>query len=261
VLRGQIWAHHAQGISPQSLPDILARALSHKVWLYAPATLGFGLLIVSVAKLSASLVGFARFERLLRQIRAESAPIEQRQLGLRTVRIYQSRSYDGVAFAGGLLRPYIVLPEVMLRQLSIEQRQAVVAHELAHVAHFDLALLLPLQFLRDLLWYVPGTGWLLGRIRALLEFRADDAAVRSGVTPRVMVSALLAAAELALADPAPHVVAMSRTGGALRARIERLIVPPPALRSPGKLAAVARALVVAWFVLGALQAVACGNHP
>ena len=261
ALRGEIWAHHARGISPQSLPDLLARTLSHKVWAYAPAALGFGLLTASLLKLGASVVRLTSFQRQLRRIRSESSALEEHRLGWRRVRLYTSPSYQGVAFTGGLFRPYVVLPESMLSKLSAEERNAVVQHELSHIAHWDLALLLPLHCLRDLLWYVPGSGWLFTRVRTLLEFRADDAAVRAGVSRRSIVSALLAVAELTLADPAPQVLGVSRAGSMLRERIERLLAPPPVLRTPGRLPAVAWVLVVAWFALGALQAVACGNHP
>jgi Zn-dependent protease with chaperone function len=260
VLRGEIWAHHARGISPQSLPDLLSRALSSKVWLYAPAVVGFGLFAVSWLRLAQSVLSFARFQRDVSRIRAESQVVEERRLGFRRVRLYTTQCYQGVAFAGGLLRPYVVLPAAMLSRLSAEEREAVVQHELSHIAHWDSALLWPLHCLRELLWYVPGSGWLFTRVRTLLEFRADEAAVRAGVARHCIVSALLAVAELGLADPAPHVLGVSRGGRMLRERIERLLLPPPALRTPGKLATVARVLLVAWFVLGALQSVACGNH-
>jgi hypothetical protein len=99
----------------------------------------------------------------------------------------------------------------------------------------------------------------LKRVRTLLEFRADDAALAAGVRRQALVSALLAVAELTLADAAPQTLAMTRAGSVLRARVQRLLAPQPVQRS--RLASVARVLVVAWFVLGALQAVACGNHP
>lgn len=260
VLRGEIWAHHRDGVSPQSLPDLLARALSHKVWIHAPAALGFALLAVSLLRLAVGARGLMLLHRFTSRVRAESQLLEQRKVGWRSVQILTSRSYDGVPFTGGVLRPFVVLPQQLLLALSERERAAVIEHELGHVAHFDLALLIPLEFLCGLLWYVPGTGWLLRRIRALLEFRADDAALAAGVSPRDLVSTLLTVAELTLTEPPPHALAMSRGGQLLRARIERLLSPVPAVRAPGRLALVARVLVVAWFVLGALQTVACGNH-
>lgn len=261
VFRGQIWAHHPHGISPQSLPDLLARALARKVWRYAPPAVSFAVLGVSLFKLGASGLRFAAFRRQLTGLREHSVEVERRRIGRRTARVLESASYRGVAFTGGLFRPYVVLPQAMTRVLTAEERAAVLEHELGHVAHWDLALLVPLECLRQLFWYVPGIGYLLARIRALLEFRADDAALAAGIPRKIVVSALLTAAELSLLDAAPQTLAMSRDATLLRARVQRLMQPRPMTRTPGRLSSVARVLVIAWFVLGALQAVACGNHP
>ena len=45
----------------------------------------------------------------------------------------------------------------------------------------DLALLVPAGYLSDLLWYVPGVAWLARHLHAVLEQRADEAAVAAGV--------------------------------------------------------------------------------
>jgi hypothetical protein len=261
VVRGQIWAHHPHGISPQSLPDLLARALAARVWVYAAPGLGFALVAGSILKVSLSVARFLAFRARLHGIRAGCVQLEARRVGWRSAQVLTSRSFAGVPFTGGLFRPYVVLPESLTRALSTEEREAVLQHELGHVAHWDVALLLPLSFVSDLFWYVPGMRWLLGRVRALLEFRADDAALAAGVRSQAIVSALLAVADLSVTAEAPQTLAMSRGGSVLRARIQRLLAPPPLQRMPGRLASVARVLVVAWLLLGALQAVACGNHP
>jgi Zn-dependent protease with chaperone function len=261
VVRGQIWAHHPHGVSPQSLPDLLARALAARVWVYAAPALGFALAAGSIVRFSLSFVRFLVFRARLLGIRAGCVQLEARRVGWRSAQVLTSGSFSGVPFTGGLLRPYVVLPEVLARALSAEEREAVLQHELGHVAHWDVALLLPLSFVSDLFWYVPGMSWLLGRVHALLQFRADDAALAAGVRSQAIVSALLAVADLSVAVEAPQTLAMSRGGSVLRARIQRLLAPPLVQRAPGRLASVARVLVIAWSVLGALQAVACGNHP
>ena len=261
VFRGEIWAHHTHGVSPQSLPDLLARALAHRVSSHAAPALSFAVLVVSLVKLGANALRFAVFRGRLARLRRHCVELERRTIGFRTVRVLESASYEGVAFTGGLFQPYVVLPKAMSARLSAAERAAVLEHELGHVAHWDIALLVPLECLRQLFWYVPGVGWLLARIHALLEFRADDAALAAGAPRPVMVSALLAAAELSLTETAPQTLAMSRDASLLRARVQRLLTPLPVTRAPGRLSSVARVLVIAWFVIGALQAVACGNHP
>jgi beta-lactamase regulating signal transducer with metallopeptidase domain len=261
VVRGEIWAHHPHGISPQSLPDLLARALSRRVWRYAAPALGFGLLAGSILKVSLSVARLLASRARLRGIRASCVPLEARRVGWRAAQVLSSGSFAGVPFTGGLFRPYVVLPETLMWVLSAEEREAVLQHELGHVAHWDVALLLPLSLVSDWFWYVPGMSWLLGQVHALLEFRADDAALAAGVRGQAIVGALLSVADLYVPAEGPQTLAMSRGGSVLRARIQRLLAPPIMQRASGRLASVARVLVIAWLLLGALQAVACGNHP
>jgi hypothetical protein len=260
VLRGEIWAHHPHGVSPQSLPDLLARGLTRRVWVYAAPALSFALLGVSALRIVRSALRFGAFRAQLRGIRADLVQSGVRRVGFRTVRVLTSRAFSGVPFTGGLLRPYVVLPEALSQVLSADEREAVLQHELGHVAHWDLALLVPISLVSDLFWYVPGMSWATARVRALLELRADDAALAAGVQRQTLVSALLAVADLSMATPAPQILTMNG-GSVLRARIQRLLSPPRAEPAASRLASVARVIVIAWFMLGALQAVACGNHP
>ena len=144
--------------------------------------------------------------------------------------------------------------------LSPAEREAIIEHELGHIRYFDLALLLPLELLCDLFWFVPGVKWLLVKQRALLEQRADECAVAAGIARESVASALLSAAELAtVVGPVP-VLATSRGPSTLRVRIQRLLAPEP-VRVVAPWLTVVRGLVLIWVVLGTLQASACGNHP
>jgi beta-lactamase regulating signal transducer with metallopeptidase domain len=80
-----------------------------------------------------------------------------------------------VAVAVGLVRPWILLPQ-MLTNANREQARSVLAHELAHVANRDLWLLAMLRGLMILLWPHP-LFWLLRRqVRLDQELLADAAA-------------------------------------------------------------------------------------
>ena len=258
---GQLMALHASGRSPQSIADLLCRALTYRVWKYAAATLGFGVLSVSLLKVGLRVAGHLDFRRQLARIRAAELRVETRAVGRRTAQIWTSAAYAGVPFAAGIARPYVVLPKALATVLSRAEREAVVAHELGHIAHYDLPLLLAFELLCDLFWYIPGKGFLLGYFRRLLEERADDAAVAAGVPRPVLVSALLNVGELTIATSLPPTLAIARSVSSLRARIQRLLNPAPRGKRLGWPVLLLRGLTITWIVLGALQAAACGNHP
>ncbi len=259
TLEWRLLALHLGGQSPQSFADVLSRWLRFRVSAYAASLLGFAVLVVSLMKCAARGWGMSRFRRRVRALRQASTS-ELRALGRRRVSIETCPGYEGVPFAGGLLRPYVVLPEQLVARLHVSEREAVVQHELAHVRHCDLALLLPLEFACDFFWFVPGVTWLIGRQRRVLEQRADDCAVAAGVPREAVASALLRVAELTEARGTLPVLAMSRDASTLHARLRRLL-SPSALPSTKPWLRWGRALALIWLVLGVLQSSACGNQP
>lgn len=134
-------------------------------------------------------------------------------------------SADVVApFTAKLLRPVIWLPLSLLTQLPREQAEALLAHELAHVARMDW-LWNGLQCMVEaLLFFHPAAWWLGRRIRQEREHACDNLAV-------VACGDAIALAE-ALAQlerqrhPTPRLV-LAAHGGSLMQRITRLLSGPP----------------------------------
>lgn len=258
-LQGLLWAERATGRSTQSVGDLALRALQFRVSALAAPALSCVLLACSTFRVGRSCLGLSRFRRLTARLGADTTP-EFRRVGHRVVRVFVSPKYRGVPFAGGLLRPYIVLPAALETRLTASEREAVIQHELGHIACWDLWLLLPLELLSQLFWYVPGIWPLLSHVQRLLEQRADDAPLTAGIRPEVVASALLVVGEFTLETGAP-LLAMCRTRSTLAARVRRLLEPETQLRTTRLWLVVLRTLVISWLVLGLLQASACGNHP
>ena len=61
----------------------------------------------------------------------------------------------------------------------VETRQAILAHERAHVARRDFAMLVASQLNRALFWFSPLSWWLHRRLVALTELASDDQAMAS----------------------------------------------------------------------------------
>ena len=75
-----------------------------------------------------------------------------------------------VAF--GLRRPLVLLPR-SLATLSIEARQAVLCHELLHVARHDWPWIVAEDLVRAVMWFHPGVWWLLDQLHVSREQVVD----------------------------------------------------------------------------------------
>ncbi len=141
--------------------------------------------LVGVALLLARLVAaHRRFGSRLRRM----VPLDEAELGIDvrglcrragvagTVRIVEDDA-AAVPAVWGIVRPTIILPRRITSALTIEQRQWVLLHELAHVRRRDLLVLL-LQRLAAILHFFNPTIWIANRIiDQLREYACDDLAV------------------------------------------------------------------------------------
>ncbi|HTQ04842.1 MAG TPA: M56 family metallopeptidase [Polyangiaceae bacterium] len=260
-----LWAEHAGGRAPESAADLATRLLRHKLGVHAAPALACVVLAVALGGLTRWAVRRRRASSAVRLLAERAAPLATRRLGRRTVRVLESAEHRGAPFAAGLRAPFVLLPSGLRERLSPLELEAVLAHELAHVARFDLVVLLVLGAFERLFWYVPGVGRAERRVAAFLERRADDAALAAGVTPGTLARALVVTAEFAYDAAASPEPAATGARSELGRRVRRLLEPgnaAPAVAASPRARALAglRAVAVVWCALGILAAVAFGNH-
>ncbi len=167
----------------------------------------------------------------------------------RDVTVRLSTSVIG-PFTARLFRPVIWLPLSLITQLPREQVEALLAHELAHIARMDW-LWNGLQCLvESLLFFHPAAWWLGRRIRTEREHACDDRAV-AACGDAIALAEALAGLECQR-QSAPRLV-LAAHGGALMQRITRLVSGPPSRGRWGAGAAIALVLVA-----GTLLAVQAG---
>jgi len=149
-----------------------------------------------------------------------------------------------VAFCIPGARPLLVLSSGMVAELDEAELAAVVAHERAHLREHHHLYLLPFVAWEAALPVLPAAGRAHAAVRELVEMRADDVALHDldGADPRrTLAQAIVAAAGRPGAAVIPG-SALGVTGGAVRARVVRLLEPPaplpPAARTGALLAAV-----------------------
>jgi beta-lactamase regulating signal transducer with metallopeptidase domain len=119
----------------------------------------------------------------------------------------------------GWLRPVILLPAAALANLSVEQLETVLAHELAHIRRHDYLVNLLQTVSETLLFYHPAVWWISARIRHERELCCDDVVVATCGDAIGYARTLTKLERMRVI--APEMV-MSGTGGSLLYRIERL---------------------------------------
>ncbi|MFO7903866.1 MAG: M56 family metallopeptidase, partial [Pirellulaceae bacterium] len=146
-----------------------------------------------------------------------------RRLGVhRAVRFVQSALVE-VPTVVGFLKPIVLLPASIVFELSTEEIELILAHELAHVRRNDWIVNLAQVAVEALLFYHPAMWWVSGQIRAEREHCCDDIAVATEGRRAAYVRTLVHLEELRQTAP---VAVLSATGSSLIARVRRLSGKP-----------------------------------
>jgi Zn-dependent protease with chaperone function len=193
------------------------------------------------ARCSLSLSAHWVAQRAASHLRAIGSPLRERT--------YLVPSDDRFAFTAGLLSPTVVFSSAAWEILEPEQREAILAHELAHVAHGDIwrraALGVAACF---------GAPYLVSRALRIWELAAericDRHAAHAVDRPSTVASAMLALVRARPARFAPE-GAVFAAASHVTERIESVLREEPSGESH------ARRLLIVFAVVSALFAIAC----
>ena len=121
----------------------------------------------------------------------------------------------------GLFKPLVLLPVSLMMALPMEQLEALLAHELAHIRRHDALMNALLRGMGVLFFFNPGFLWLRRRWEEERECSCDDLALRAGVRPLNLARGLLALCERGSMSPPLSLAA--RGNGVLKRRIFRMM--------------------------------------
>jgi hypothetical protein len=100
-----------------------------------------------------------------------------------------------VPLTAGAIRPVIVLPTAW-REWPADTRDAIVAHEMAHVRRRDPLIALLARVNRALFWFHPLAWWLERQLAVTAEHACDEAAARTVAEPRRYAEILVEMADV-----------------------------------------------------------------
>jgi hypothetical protein len=118
-----------------------------------------------------------------------------RLMGIRKkVQVWLSSRVEGPVTLG-FVKPVILIPVAMVNHLSLQQVEAVLLHELAHIKRYDYLLHLVVTMVEMLFFFNPFVRWLIRDIKKEREHRCDDIVIQQfRYDPHTYVSALLSLA-------------------------------------------------------------------
>lgn len=158
---------------------------------------------------------------------AESELLERIQLLARrfgfsrSVRIIESpRLASPIAF--GFIRPTIGLPSTFSGKIPAAKQDAMLTHELAHLAAHDPVWYLVADLVAAVLWWHPGVWWLRRQLQLSSELAADEASLMTPQGPRVLAECLVEMGAQ-LAKPAPGHLRVAGFRSDLGCRVQRLM--------------------------------------
>ncbi|HYC40727.1 MAG TPA: M56 family metallopeptidase [Chitinophagaceae bacterium] len=122
----------------------------------------------------------------------------------------------------GFLKPVILLPAAALAQLSPQQLEAVILHELAHIRRFDYLLNLLVNFIRTLLYFNPFVRPFIRTIEKERERSCDELVMQFEYSRHEYAAALLTL-EQQQQGFRPLLVAAAGRSGDLFERIETIL--------------------------------------
>ncbi len=151
----------------------------------------------------------------------------QKRLALtRPIRYLQSRRIT-VPMVIGWFKPVVLVPVSAITGLPPQQLDALILHELAHIARLDAFANVAQVAVETILFYHPAVWWVGRQVRAEREHCCDDIAASACGDVTTYVEALIS---LEAGRETP-VLSLAANGGKLKHRVRRLLNPAETRRS------------------------------
>lgn len=127
----------------------------------------------------------------------------------------------------GHLKPIILFPIGAINRLNVEEVEAILAHELAHIKRNDYLVNILINVTESIFYFHPAMWWLGSQIKAEREHCCDDIAIATLGNPLNYAKSLVAVQEMAYYSPQLAMAfATKEKKSQLAVRVNRLISKP-----------------------------------
>lgn len=151
----------------------------------------------------------------------------------------------------GVLRPVLLLPGGLAERIPSEQLEAVIEHELCHIARRDNLKTAVHMLVETVFWFHPLVWWIGARLLEERERACDEAVLEAGHAPERYAAAILSVCR---SFHRPALLGAAASGGDLTRRIEHILTA----RVPDELTRSQRALLAALASLSLIAPIAAG---
>jgi beta-lactamase regulating signal transducer with metallopeptidase domain len=222
----------------------LHHVLDHPCFSHAPfwdgllgSILALGIIAMALFALTWGCVRWALLLWFMRRAgESASLPIQDlvvacaQRIGTRRPAVRLQVAARPLACTSGWTRPLLLLSTWMVEHLDRRELEAVITHELAHVARRDTLVLWVGRMLRDAFWYLPTSRTAYHLLEQEKELACDDLAVAVTQRPLALASALtkvwLQAADGASSSTFGMAQHLEGAHQQMVERIERLMASP-----------------------------------
>ena len=141
------------------------------------------------------------------------------------VKILLSKAIQ-VPMTVGFLKPVILFPVALINQISTEELEAILAHELAHIKRYDFLINLLISFIESIYYYHPAVWWMSNQIKQERENCCDDMAMQLCEDKLSYAKSLMKAQEFQINSVPILAIGFSKNNQRLLDRIKRILEVP-----------------------------------
>lgn len=198
-LGGSLWSHLSAGSPNAGGPSAVTLPGSWALYLFGAwvalaswhlAGVGRGLWHLFTVRESCVAVDPGTLDAQLRETLARNQ--SPRQIALCTSDVVQ------VPTAVGLVKPAIILPKWVMQELSADELNQILLHELAHLRRWDDWTNLAQKLVKALFFFHPAVWWIEKKVSLEREMACDDAVLAETARPRAYAECLAHLAEKTL---------------------------------------------------------------
>jgi beta-lactamase regulating signal transducer with metallopeptidase domain len=241
----------ATNLTAPSLTSQLLQAMEHNTnWIVALYCAGLVIMLLRFAISVAQVQALKTHDTVVpEQALLDKLQYLKSQLGIeRQVALMLSARID-VPMMVGALKPIILIPIATMNNLSVEQTEAILLHELAHIKRHDYILNMLQTVAETILFFNPFV-WLISRVvRQEREQCCDDIVVECTHSPLPYAKAL-AILEASRINSNQLAMAATGTNNQLLNRIKRIMIMKRKNLSIGQISIIVAAFIMLALIVG-----------